>query len=283
MNYRHAFHAGNFGDVLKHVVLARVLVHLAQKPAAFRLLDTHAGIGRYDLLAGEAERTGEWRDGVGRVLAADPPMEVASLLSPWWAAVAAENPGGGLSAYPGSPAIALGLMRPQDRLTAFELHPEDSATLRRALGRDDRARIVAGDGWRALAGALPPPERRGLVLIDPPFEAPDEFDRLAETLLAAHAKWPTGIFLGWYPIKAFGPVEVLHARLADAGPKRLVTADLLVRTPDKWVPGLPGAGIVAINPPYTLAQDLAVLLPWLAATLAQGEGAHHRLAVLADG
>lgn len=282
MNYRHAFHAGNFGDVLKHVVLARVLVHLAQKDAPFRVVDTHAGIGRYDLAAGEAERTGEWRDGVARVLAADPPDEVAALLSPWWAAVAAENPGGGLAVYPGSPALALRLMRPQDRLTAFELHPEDSATLRRAIGRDARVRVVAEDGWRALAGAVPPPERRGVVLVDPPFEAQDEFDRLAAALLAAHRRWPTGTFLGWYPIKAFGPVETLHARLAEARPKRLVAADLLVRTPDKWVSGLPGAGIVAINPPYTLAAELAVLLPWLAATLAAGEGATHRLAVLAD-
>jgi 23S rRNA (adenine2030-N6)-methyltransferase len=283
MNYRHAFHAGNFGDVLKHVVLARVLVHLAQKAAPYRLIDTHAGIGRYDLLTGEAERTGEWRNGVARVWAADPPMEVASLLSPWWAAVAAENPGGGLAVYPGSPALALTLMRPQDRLTAIELHPEDAVTLKRAVGRDARARVSVQDGWQALTGSVPPPERRGVVLVDPPYEATDEFDRLADGLIAASAKWPTGCFIGWYPIKSFGPVDILHARLSDAGPKRLVTADLLVRTPDKWIPGLPGAGIVAINPPYTLAEELAVLLPWLAATLAQGEGAHHRLAVLADG
>ena len=136
MNYRHAFHAGNFGDVLKHVVLARVLAHLALKDAAYRVIDTHAGIGRYDLLAGEAERTGEWRDGVARVLAAEPPAGVAALLEPWRRAVAAENPAGGLAAYPGSPALALRLMRPHDRLTAVELHPDDRRTLQRAIGRD---------------------------------------------------------------------------------------------------------------------------------------------------
>jgi 23S rRNA (adenine2030-N6)-methyltransferase len=283
MNYRHAFHAGNFGDVLKHVVLARVLMHLAQKDAPFRVVDTHAGIGRYDLLAGEAERTGEWRDGVARVFAADPPIEVASLLSPWWAAVAAENPGGGLSVYPGSPALSLTLMRPQDRLTAVELHPDDARTLARSLSRDRRARVVELDGWQALTASVPPPERRGVVLVDPPYEATDEFERLADGLIAAWTKWPTGTFLGWYPIKAAGAVEALHARLAAAGPKRLVAADLMVRTPNRWVAGLPGAGVVAINPPYTLAAELAVLLPWLATTLAQGDGAGHTLTVLADG
>jgi len=120
------------------------------------------------------------------------------------------------------------------------------------------------------------------VLVDPPFEAVDEFDRLADRLVAAAAKWPTGMFIGWYPIKAAGPVDALHGRLAAAGPKRLVAADLLVRTPSRGT-GLPGAGVVLVNPPYTLAAELEVLLPWLTATLAQGEGALHRLSVLADG
>ena len=170
MNYRHAFHAGNFADVLKHAVLARILVHLAEKAAAFRVIDTHAGAGLYDLSSEAATRTGEWRDGIGRLIGAKLPDEIRALLAPYLAAVTAANQSGTLHRYPGSPLIALSLMRPQDRLVACELEPGAAAALAANLRRDARARAVAIDGWIALNAYVPPKERRGVVLIDPPYE-----------------------------------------------------------------------------------------------------------------
>src|SRR6201995_5302782 len=186
MNYRHAFHAGNIADVLKHVVLARILVHLGEKAAAFRVIDTHAGAGRYDLTSTQAERTGEWRDGIGRLWAAEFADDIRGLLAPYLAAVAAANGAGALRYYPGSPLIALSLMRPQDRLVACELEPRAAAVLAASLSRDRRARAGPIDGWVALIAYVPPQERRGVVLTAPPYEAKDEFARLADALTAAH-------------------------------------------------------------------------------------------------
>src|SRR3954452_10789978 len=195
MNYRHAFHAGNFADVLKHAVLVRILLHLRSKPAAFRVIDTHAGSGRYDLAGPEASRTGEWRDGIGRFAAArQAPVhlepDVAELMAPYLDVVARLNGGGQLSAYPGSCEIARAHLRPQDRLVACELEPNAARALARNLAGDARVKVVAIDGWTALTAYVPPKERRGLVLIDPAFEQPDEFTRLGERFAAAHRKWP---------------------------------------------------------------------------------------------
>ena len=182
MNYRHAFHAGNFADVVKHAVLCRMLVHLREKPAAFRVIDTHAGAGRYDLAGAGGGKTGEWRDGIGRLLAAELAPPVRTLLAPYLDAVAALNPGGRLTIYPGSPALAQALLRRQDRLIACELEPHAAAALERDLRGDPRAKAIAIDGWTALTAYVPPVERRGIVLIDPPFEQPDEFSRLLQRL-----------------------------------------------------------------------------------------------------
>ncbi len=201
MNYRHAFHAGNFADVFKHAVLVRVLLYLCGKEAPFRVVDSHAGIGRYDLTREEPSRTNEWRAGIGRLIADPPDGKAGELLAPYLEIVRAQNPGGGLRNYPGSPAIAEALSRPQDRMIFCELHPEDHAALRRNIGGDRRAKAVAIDGWTALKAYLPPKERRGLVLVDPAFEEPDEFVRLAAGFEEAHRRWPTGIYLLWYPVK----------------------------------------------------------------------------------
>src|SRR5437763_13112898 len=197
MNYRHAFHAGNFADVLKHAVLARILAHLGEKAAPFRVIDTHAGAGLYDLAAEAATRTGEWRGGIGRLIDADLADDIRALLAPYLAAVRAANPGGGLRRYPGSPLIALSLMRPRDRLVACELEPGAAAALAAHLRRDARARAVEIDGWLALNAYVPRKERRGVVLIDPPYEEKHEFARLADALAGAQRKWTTGIFLLW--------------------------------------------------------------------------------------
>ncbi len=201
MNYRHAFHAGNFADVVKHAVLARVVAQLREKQTAFRIIDTHAGAGVTDLTGPEASRTGEWRNGIGRLVAAELEPPIRALLAPYLDAVAGYNPPGRLRAYPGSPLLAASWLRPQDRLIACEVVPQAARALTQALQTDRRAKVIPIDGWTALAAYLPPKERRGLVLIDPPFEAPGELDRLPEDLARAHRKWATGIYLLWYPVK----------------------------------------------------------------------------------
>jgi 23S rRNA (adenine2030-N6)-methyltransferase len=181
MNYQHAFHAGNFADVHKHIVLTRIIVHLHAKPAAFRVIDTHAGAGRYDLEGPEAVRSGEWHDGIERVFAARDDSGGAAqqaLLRPYLDAVAALNPGGGLRLYPGSPLIVAKLLRAQDRLIACELEPRAAALLKTVLHRNARAKVLTIDGWMALNANVPPKERRGLVLIDPPYEDAADFSRI---------------------------------------------------------------------------------------------------------
>ena len=202
MNYRHAFHAGNFADVFKHAILTRILVYLTRKDTPLRYLDTHAGVGRYDLRALKAEKTGEWRDGIGRLNGATFAPDVAALLEPWLKVVGPQDADGHpVQSYPGSPALAQALLRPQDRMTLCELHPEDMRSLVRRMGRDGRLRIVEIDGYLALNAYVPPPERRGLVLVDPPFESPDEFAHMVRVFADAYSKWPTGTYAFWYPLK----------------------------------------------------------------------------------
>ncbi|WP_180897451.1 23S rRNA (adenine(2030)-N(6))-methyltransferase RlmJ [Martelella soudanensis] len=286
MNYRHIYHAGNFADVLKHAVLANVIRYFQRKDAAFRILDTHAGIGQYDLSSGEAEKTGEWRDGIGRLLAADLPGDVAALLQPYLDCVRALNPDGGVKTYPGSPRLARMLMRKQDRLSLMELHPDDYETLHVAFDGDYQVRATHLDGWLALAAHLPPKERRGIVLVDPPFEEPGEFDRLADGLAKAHRRFATGTYLLWYPIKNGAPVSAFHQTLKDLAIPKILCAELSVRS-DRDT-GLAGSGLVVVNPPYTLARELDILLPYLKTCLAQdrfarasrfwiaGESAHEK-------
>src|ERR1700744_4896289 len=199
MNYRHAFHAGNFADVIKHIVLVRILTWLQDKPAAFRVIDSHAGAGLYDLTGDEAQRTGEFFTGIARVMQARFSDAVLPLVTPYLDIVRAFNPPAQLTAYPGSPLIARAMLRPQDRLTACEAEPNARKSLIDALRRDAQARVVDLDGWTALPAFVPPKERRGLVLIDPPYEQKDEFERLAAGFAEAFAKWPTGSYLLWYP------------------------------------------------------------------------------------
>ena len=207
MNYQHAFHAGNFADVHKHIVLTRVLSYLRQKPAAFRVVDTHAGAGCYDLVVPQAARSGEWRDGIGRLFAmprssAAGTDSAQALVAPYLDVVAALNPGGTLRLYPGSPLIVKALLRRQDRLIACELEPSAAASLKAALHGDARVKALAIDGWKALFANIPPKERRGLIVIDPPYEESVEFVRLRDALAQAHRKWANGLYLLWYPIKA---------------------------------------------------------------------------------
>jgi 23S rRNA (adenine2030-N6)-methyltransferase len=271
MNYRHAYHAGNFADVVKHATLARILVHLGEKAAPFRMIDTHAGAGLYDLASAAATRTGEWRDGIARLRAAALPANIQPLLAPYLAAVAAVNAGSTLTRYPGSPLIALSLMRPQDRLVVCELEPQAAAALAANLRRDARARPVAIDGFMALKAYVPPKERRGVVLIDPPYEAKDEFARLAEALVAAHRKWATGIFTLWYPITDRAGSDRVATTLHRSNIPKILRAELVL-PPAAAGKRLAGTGLVIVNPPWRLADELAQMLPALGSALAPASG-----------
>jgi 23S rRNA (adenine2030-N6)-methyltransferase len=279
MNYRHGFHAGNFADVVKHAVLARILLHLAGKEQPFRVIDTHAGAGLYDLSSEQAMRTGEWQGGIARLRASLDDPDLAAWLAPYLAAVDAADPQGQL--YPGSPSIALHLMRAHDRLIACEQEPGAAAMLTAHLARDRRAKAIALDGWLALNAYVPPKERRGLVVIDPPFEERDEFAHLAKAAAGAWRKWPTGIYLLWYPIKDPGGRAALARDLRAAGVSAILRAEIDVGAPT--IPGrLGAAGLLIVNPPWHLDDDLGRMLPKLADLLATGAGAAARLDWIAE-
>ena len=272
MNYRHAFHAGNFADVHKHAVLCRILHYLAEKPAAFRVIDTHAGAGVYDLTGPEAARSGEWHDGIERLMAAPLPQPAVALLAPYLDVIGALNARDRLTAYPGSPAIARAALRPQDRLIACELEPHAAAALERNLRGDTRIKTLRLDGWTALSAYVPPKERRGVVIIDPPFEEESEFARLPHALAAAHRKWATGIYLLWYPIKGRTEPDALAKRLRRLGTPKILRAELTI-APLSDPSRLNGSGLVLVNPPWTLEQELRELLPALATALGRdGKG-----------
>jgi len=262
LNYRHAFHAGNFADVHKHVVLTRILHYLREKQAAFRVVDTHAGAGLYDLTGPEAQRSGEWRGGIARLMAASFAPDAAALIAPFREAVAALNTSDRLVRYPGSPTLARAFLRRQDRLIACELEPQAATALARNLHGDPRIKTIAIDGWSALSAYLPPKERRGLVLIDPPFEEEREFMRLADGLAQAHRKWATGIYMIWYPIKGRTQPDALAKRLRRFGIAKVLRNELIV-APVSDPSRLNGSGLIVINPPWMLEKELAVLLPAL--------------------
>ncbi|RWE57388.1 23S rRNA (adenine(2030)-N(6))-methyltransferase RlmJ [Mesorhizobium sp.] len=280
MNYRHAYHAGNFADVVKHVVLSRLVEYLKQKDKAFRVIDTHAGIGRYDLSSTEAQKTGEWQGGIGRLIDAAMDAPAAALLAPYLEAVRSLNPEGGVKKYPGSPLIARYLMRKQDRLSAIELHRQDAAKLRALFAGDFQTRVIELDGWLALGAHLPPKEKRGLVLVDPPFEEEGEFDRLVDGLRKAHKRWPGGIYALWYPVKDRKAVIAFRKALVQSGVPKLLDIGFEIRPPSAE-PSLDGNGMVVVNPPFTLERELRTLLPALHKLLVVEKPAHWTLEWLA--
>jgi len=268
MNYRHVYHAGNFADVLKHAVLALIIEYLKLKPAPLRVIDTHAGVGVYDLGGVEAGKTSEWQGGIGRLIGPDAtplPEGIAALVAPYLNVVRAT------SGYPGSPAVARHLLRPGDALVLNELHPADFAELAARYASDARAKILNLDAWVAVKALLPPPERRGLVLIDPPYEDKDEFSHLLRGLSEALKRFATGIFMLWYPVKDMAPVERFHDALAGLALAKTLRLELYTRAPDT-PERLNGCGLLIINPPYTLEQQVRTLLPFLAQRLANGPG-----------
>ncbi|MBP1843603.1 23S rRNA (adenine2030-N6)-methyltransferase [Rhizobium petrolearium] len=275
MNYRHIYHAGNFADVLKHAVLARLIRYAQKKDKAFRVLDTHAGIGLYDLSSEEAQKTGEWRDGIGRLMEAELPPNVTELLEPYLTAVKELNPSGSMKLYPGSPKLARILFRPQDRLSAMELHPEDFNRLHNLFEGDFQVRVTELDGWLALGAHLPPKEKRGIILVDPPYEEEGEYQRLVKGLANAYKRFPGGTYCLWYPIKKGAPIKVFHEELQALDIPKMLCTELTVRS-DRETTGLTGSGLVIVNPPFTLKDELHVLLPVLKTILAQDRFASQR-------
>jgi 23S rRNA (adenine2030-N6)-methyltransferase len=269
VNYRHAFHAGSFADVFKHAVLCRILHYLREKPAAFRVIDTHAGAGLYDLTSSEAKRGGEWHDGIARLMTAKLSDPVAALLAPYLEVIGALNERGRLKIYPGSPAIARAWLRPQDRLVACELEPSAATALAGHMRGDSRIKTLEIDGWTALSAYVPPSERRGLVLIDPPFEEDGDFHRLSHHMAGAYRKWATGIYALWYPIKGRAEPDALVKRLRRLAIPKILRAELIVSSlsdPTR----LNGCGLILVNPPWTLEAELATLLPELAGLFGRG-------------
>ncbi|GAM96428.1 hypothetical protein U91I_00047 [alpha proteobacterium U9-1i] len=269
MNYRHAFHAGNHADVLKHLALVYCLAHLKRKQSPFAVLDTHAGIGLYDLDSSEAERSPEWRHGIARLHHwPDAPTPVRAYLD----AVAAFNPDGGARFYPGSPALIAHALRDDDLLIACELHGEDSETLRARFARQTNVRVHARDGWEALTALLPPPRTRGLVLIDPPYEEPDELERAARALGPALKRFGHGVFVWWRPLKSESALQRADSEVQAQGEREILRADLWVDTP-RPDGKLTGSSLLVINPPYGLDAALREALPLLAARMAMGKAA----------
>jgi 23S rRNA (adenine2030-N6)-methyltransferase len=262
MNYRHLFHAGNHADVFKHAVLTLVLEHLRGKPQPFAVLDTHAGVGAYDLTSEGAQKTREFEEGVGLVFG----RELAS--APAYCALLREMNPEGLATYPGSPEIVRLLLRGEDRLIACELHPDDVQALRARYRGDRRVSVHHRDGYEAARALTPPPERRGLVLIDPPFEQKDETQRLAAALAAGLRKWPNGIFMAWYPVKD-GQIGDALAAAGAAFPKTL-RAEFLAYPRDGVQ--MAGGGLLICNAPWRLDEKLSAVCEELHPLLGEGHG-----------
>ena len=262
MNYRHAFHAGNFADCLKHALLVWIVRALGRKPAPFRVLDTHAGAGAYDLGSEEARRGGEWQSGIGRLLdVVDGPLAD-------YAALAREA--GAPARYPGSPALVQALLRPEDRLACVELHPEEHAALRARFRADPRVSVHRRDAWEALRALTPFPERRGLVLMDPPFERPGEFERLSEGLALVSRRFRGAVQAAWYPVKHRAPVRAFHAAIGAAALRDVAAAELWLREPTDPT-RLNGCGLLVVNPPWGFEAEAGGILAALLERLGGGE------------
>jgi 23S rRNA (adenine2030-N6)-methyltransferase len=261
MNYRHSFHAGNSADVVKHCLLIALVRALQQKPGPLTLIDTHAGCGLYDLIGGDAQRTGEYTQGVLRAFADTNP-----LLDDYRAAVQAVNAGGEVHLYPGSPRFLAQLLRPQDFLVLNEKHPEDAHALRGAM-RDTPAAVHERDAYELWLAMLPPRTARGVVVVDPPYEQTDERTRITSTLAAAHRKWSHGVTLIWYPLKDRATHVRWKEQLRKLGIPKLLGVEHWLYDSDQ--PGVyNGAGVFIVNPPYAFTQALPPLLQALRAALA---------------
>lgn len=270
LSYRHAFHAGNHADVLKHSTLVLVLDYLLRKEKPLAYIDTHAGAGAYRLQSEEAQKTAEFEQGIARLWRCG---ELPAPLRGYVDSVAAFNGSGELKRYPGSPRFAAHWLRPQDRLWLYERHPRDVELLRKVFEGDRRVRIADSDGFDGLKAQLPPVSRRALVLIDPPYELKEDYRRVVDSLRDAHRRFATGVYMVWYPLLEQADAKRLAGQLEALRLGPFLRAELQVAVPD-GERGLYGSGMFIINPPWTLAAQLQALLPWLSERLAPGTGSY---------
>jgi 23S rRNA (adenine2030-N6)-methyltransferase len=278
MNYRHAYHAGNFADVFKHIILVALTQALLRKDKGFCFLDTHAGVGHYNLLSAPAQKSKEFLGGIAKIMQQDNPpplvktyidcVKKMNLLAP-----------DTLQYYPGSPAIVRQFLRENDRMVLTELHEDDYLTLRRAFPHDKKVGVHHQDGYLGLKAFLPPPERRGLVLIDPPYEKPDELSDVVSTLGAAVTRWDTGIFALWYPVKESRSIVRFH-RAVKLKIERPTLAIELNIFPDNLGTQLNGNGMIIVNPPWQFEEEIKAILPWLWRTLSPNQQGHYDIKTL---
>jgi 23S rRNA (adenine2030-N6)-methyltransferase len=269
MNYRHAYHAGNHADVLKHITLCRVLNYMRLKDKPFAGLDTHAGIGVYDLNSVEAGKTGEWQDGIAKLLNAKMTAQEKDLLQSYLSVITSLNNDGALKFYPGSPEIFRHHLRKNDRLFLNELHSQDAATLAARYAKEKSIILSTLDANIAAKAILPFQERRGVVLIDPAFEVKDETARISAMLQHIEQRMATAVVLLWYPIKTIDEADEMRQRMADLKRPGTLIAELMIKQPFAEG-GLAGSAMAIFNPPYTLADELRIILPLLAANLGKG-------------
>ncbi len=270
LSYRHSFHAGNHADVLKHTVQSLIITSLKEKEKPFLYLDTHAGAGRYQLRSEHAARTGEYLEGIAQLWQhTDLPAE----LMPYMSAVRALNPAGNLRYYPGSPLIARHLLREDDMLQLTELHSSDFPLLRGEFLKDKRARVARADGYQQLKAKLPPPSRRGLILIDPPYEMKTDYQDVVKGIQEGYKRFNTGVFALWYPVVLRQKIKQMFAGLEAAGIRNILQIELAVR-PDNNQRGMTASGMVVINPPWKLEQQMRNVLPWLHKTLVPAGTGH---------
>ncbi|HEX7441748.1 MAG TPA: 23S rRNA (adenine(2030)-N(6))-methyltransferase RlmJ [Caldimonas sp.] len=272
--YRHAFHAGNHADVLKHIVLMLVLRHMNAKAKPYRLIDTHAGAGGYSLEGRYAQKKGEYEHGILRLWDRD---DLPEAVADYVELVRRFNAGGRLEQYPGSPAIASMLLRARDQLRLFELHPTDHRILASYLGAIPGAEVFDTDGFDGLKGQVPPSTRRAVVLMDPSYEGNGDYARVVASLRDAIARFAEGVYVVWYPQVTKLEAAQLPRRLEALAPKGWLHARLTVQQPDTQGFGLAGSGVFVINPPYTLHEQLRVVLPYLTDVLGQYDGANYLL------
>jgi len=273
LSYRHSFHAGNFADVLKHLVLVRLLRYMCQKQAPLLYLDTHAGAGGYELGVSRQAKTQEFLNGIGKLWdRSDLPEELADYV----ALVRQFNNSDRLSRYPGSPWFAQHLLRSNDRLVLHELHPTDFVLLQENVSGDRRVQVRREDGFNACKALLPPRERRALVLIDPPYELKEDYRRIVDTLLAAHRKFASGVFAIWYPVVERQRIKYLEKTLAASGIRKILLLELGVSA-DRPGLGMTASGMILVNPPWSLSHEISQLLPYLALLLGKDGKGHFRV------
>ncbi|MBI0006686.1 MULTISPECIES: 23S rRNA (adenine(2030)-N(6))-methyltransferase RlmJ [Gilliamella] len=263
LSYRHSYHAGNHADVLKHIVLTLCINSLKEKEKPFLYLDTHSGAGRYLLQSEHSEKTGEYLSGINLIWQQS---ETPELLNTYLSVLKRYNPFDNLKYYLGSPLIAKQLLREQDKINLTELHPTDYPLLRQEFSKDKRARVLREDGFSQLKSKLPPESRRGIVLIDPSYEIKDDYQKIPKALLEAYKRFATGIYLIWYPVVSRTQTQKMIDEIVNLGIKKISQFEFAIK-PDNNQKGMTASGMIVINPPWKLQQQMQTIMPWLKNTL----------------